>query len=304
MALAKVVIAAAWADGHLAHEEVNSLKNLLAELGQTGGHGTMALTMQDWAELDIYLYSAVEVEERRRLVAELAALMHSDEERSLALLALDRIMAADRVHTDEERKVAEEVRNALVHPDEGLLASLGALLRRTIGLPPREVPGPNREEHLDEFLHNRVYYAVRVRLGKAPEEGLGIPASEARKLALAGGIMATVARLNDRVDTAEREKIIGALAQGWNLDRVRAEVVAEAAITESAGNLDTYTITYEFAQITSVEERLLFLDALFAVAMADGPLTSEESAEISRLTSSIRLESRHFAEAKRRAMGE
>lgn len=304
MALAKVVIAAAWADGHLAHEEVNSLKNLLAELGQTGGHGEMALTMEDWAELDIYLYSPVGTAERRRLVAELAAVMETPEERTMALRALDRLMAADRVHTDEERKVAEEVRAALSRADAGLLSGLGALLRRSIGLPPRGAHGPNREEFLEEFLHNRVYYAVRVRLGKAPAEGLGIPAIEARKLALAGGIMATVARINDHVNDVEREKIIQALVQGWELDRTRAEIVAEAAIAESDGNLDTYILTYEFSQITSVEERLRFLDALFAVAAADGPITSEESAEISRLTTSIRLESRNFAEAKRRALGE
>jgi uncharacterized tellurite resistance protein B-like protein/DnaJ-domain-containing protein 1 len=304
MALAKVVIAAAWADGELAHEEVNSLKNLLAELGQTGGHGELALTMQDWAELDIYLYSPVGAEERQRLVAELAAVMRGPEDRTVALAALDRLMAADRVHTEEERKVAAEIRAALERADPGPLAGLGALLRRSLGLRPRGAHGPNREQYLDEFLNNRVYYAMRVRLGKSPEEGLGIPDAEARKLALAGGIMATIARVEAGVDEAERERIVAAIEQGWGLDRPRAELVAEAAIAESDGNLDTYTLTYEFSQSASVEERVRFLDALFAIAAADGEISSEESAEISRITSSIRLESRHFAEAKRRAIGE
>jgi uncharacterized tellurite resistance protein B-like protein/DnaJ-domain-containing protein 1 len=303
MALAKVVIAAAWADGQLAHDEVNSLKNLLAELGQTGGHGELALTMQDWAELDIYLYSPVGAEERQRLVAELAAVMRGPADRALALAALDRLMAADRVHTEEERLVAAEVRAALDRADPGPLAGLGALLRRSLRLRPRAA-GPNREQYLDEFLNNRVYYAMRVRLGKSPDEGLGIPDAEARKLALAGGIMATIARVEAGVDEAERERIIAAIEQGWGLDRPRAELVAEAAITESDGNLDTYTLTYEFSQSASVEERVRFLDALFAIAAADGEISSEESAEISRITSSIRLESRHFAEAKRRAIGE
>jgi uncharacterized tellurite resistance protein B-like protein len=303
MALSKVVIAAAWADGQLATEEVNSLKNLLAELGQTGGYSELTLTMQDWAELDIYLYSPVGPEERARLVNELAAVMRGPEDRAIALAALERLMAADRVHTEEERKVAAEVRAALTRADPGPLAGLGAMLRRSLGMRGRVADGPNREQYIEEFLHNRVYYAVRVRLGKSPEEGLGIPAAEARKLALAGGIMATIARVNDRVDESEREKIVSALEQGWGLDRPRAELVAEAAITESASELDTYTLTYEFAQSASVEERVRFLDALFAVAAADGEISSEESAEISRITSSIRLESRHFAEAKRRALG-
>ncbi|NTU84694.1 MAG: hypothetical protein HGA45_35910, partial [Chloroflexales bacterium] len=112
MALAKVIIAAAWADGELANDEVNSLKNLLAELGQTVGSGEMALTMQDWAELDIYLYSPVAPDERRRLVEELAAAMRGPGDKALAFAAIDRLLAADRVTTDAERAVATEIRAA------------------------------------------------------------------------------------------------------------------------------------------------------------------------------------------------
>jgi uncharacterized tellurite resistance protein B-like protein/DnaJ-domain-containing protein 1 len=300
IALAKVVIAAAWADGHLAPDEVNSLKNMLAEAGQTAGSGEMALTMQDWAELDIYLYSPVGPEERRRLVEELAASMRGPHDRALAFAALDALVAADRVTTDEERAVTSEIRAALERADVGPLGALGGLLRRSLGL---KAAGPNREQYLDEFLNNRVYYAVRVRLGKAPEEELGIPAEEARKLALAGGILATVARVDANVAEAERERIVAALEQGWGISRERAVLVAEAAIEESKANLDPYTLTYAFSQSASVEERVGFLDALFAVAAADGAISSEESAEISRITNAIRLEQRHFVEAKRRALG-
>lgn len=300
MTLAKVIIAAAWADGELANDEVNSLKNLLAELGQTVGSGEMALTMQDWAELDIYLYSPVGADERRRLVEELAAAMRGPRDKALALTALDQLLGADRVTTEAERAVAAEIRSALERADAGPLAAFGGLLRRGFGV---RAAGPNREQYLDEFLTNRVYYAVRVRLGKSPEEGLGIPADEARKLALAGGILATIARVEAGVDEHERARIIAALERGWGLSHDRAELVTEAAIAESEANLDPYTLTYAFAQSATVDERISFLDALFAVAAADGAISSEESAAISRITSSIRLEQRHFVEAKRKALG-
>jgi uncharacterized tellurite resistance protein B-like protein len=300
MALAKVVIAAAWADGNLAPDEVNSLKNLLAETGQTVGSGEMALSMQDWAELDIYLYSPVETDERHRLVEELAAALRGPRDRTLAIQALDSLMTADRVTTDEERTVAAEIRAALERADAGPLSIFGGMLRRSFGM---RASGPNREQFLDDFLNNRVYYAVRVRLGKAPEEDLGIPAAEARKLALAGGILATLARVDANVAEVERERIVAALEQGWGISHERAVLVAEAAIDESKANLDPYTITYAFAQSTTVEERVRFLDALFAVAAGEGGISSEESAEISRITSAIRLEQRHFVEAKRRALG-
>jgi uncharacterized tellurite resistance protein B-like protein len=301
MALAKVIIAAAWADGDLARDEVNSLKNLLAELGQTVGSGEIALTMQDWAQLDIYLYSPVGADERRRLVEELAAAMRGPRDKALAFAALDQLLSADRVTTDAERQVSAEIRSALERADAGPLAAFGGMLRRGLGI---KAAGPNREQHLEEFLNNRVYYAVRVRLGRSPEEGLGIPADEARKLALAGGILATLARVEAGVDENERAKIVAALVKGWGISHDRAQVVAEAAIAESESSLDPYTLTYAFAQQASVEERVRFLDALFAVAGADGAISSEESAEISRIASSIRLEQRHFVEAKRRAIGE
>ncbi|WP_254150818.1 tellurite resistance TerB family protein [Candidatus Chloroploca mongolica] len=302
MALAKVIIAAAWADGELALDEVNSLKNLLAEMGQNVGSDEMSLTMQDWAQLDIYLYSPVGPEERTRLLGELAANLRGPADRALALEALDRLLAADRVVTEEERTVGDEIRQAVMRADAGPLAGMGALLRRTFGIKAR---GPNREQHLDEFLNNRVYYGVRVRLGKAPEEDLGIPADEARKLALAGGILATIAHVEAPVSEAERTRIVTALKHGWEISHERAELVAEVALAESADDqLDPYVMTYEFAQRTTIAERVRFLDALFAVAAAEGGISSEESATISRLTNSIRLEQRHFVEAKRKALGE
>jgi uncharacterized tellurite resistance protein B-like protein len=300
MALAKVMIAAAWADDHLASDEVNSLKNLLAELDPGGGHGELALTMQDWAELDIYLYSPVDATERRRLVEELAASMRGPKDRAIAFEAIDRLVGADRVTTDEERRVAEEIRAALARADVGPLGALGGLLRRGLGV---RAGGPNREQFIDEFSENRVYYALRVRLGKAPEEALGIPAAEARKLALGAGILATVARSDREVDAAERERIVAALEQGWGLAHAHAALVAEAAIAESDGSLDLYRLTYSFALSATVEERVRLLDGLFAVAGAHGGISGEESAEISRIASAIRLEQRHFVEAKRRALG-
>lgn len=300
MALAKVIIAAAWADGDLARDEVNALKNLLAELGQTGGHGEMALTATEWAELEIYLYSPVGPEERARLVADLAANLRGPRDRDLALVALDQLVQADRVLTEAERAAAEEIRDALLSADVGVFAQIGRMVRG--GLRAR-APGPNREEHLDEFLTNRIYYAVRQRLGRAPDAELGIPLEEARVLALAGGLLAQVARVDDRVGDAEFQRISEALVTYWGIDAERAAVVAEAALAESAAGLDYYRLTKEFADRTSVERRARFLDALFAVAAADGEISSDESATISRITQSINLTHDYFVAAKRRARG-
>ncbi|NJN19334.1 MAG: hypothetical protein HC822_25325 [Oscillochloris sp.] len=297
MALAKVVIAAAWADGHMDVDEVNSFKRLLAELGQTGGRGEMSLTANEWAELEIYLYSPVSADERARLTAELAALLRGPRDREMAMQALDSLLRADRVVTDEERGVADEIRAALLGADVGFLAQLGRLLRVSVGA---RAAGPNREQFLDEFLHNRIYYAVRQRLGQAPDEDLGISAAEARVLALAGGLLAYVARVDQEVTNDEFERIRSALAESWGIDAARSVIVAEAALAEVSAGLDFYRLTKSFADSTSIETRARFVDALFAVAAADGEISSDESAEISRIVASINLTHDHFVAARRR----
>ncbi|MEI6778528.1 MAG: TerB family tellurite resistance protein [Chloroflexales bacterium] len=300
MALAKVIIAAAWADGHLASDEVNSLKSILAELGQTGGSGEAAMTVNEWAELEIYLHSPVAADERARLVESLASALHGPGDRALALAALDQMLRADRVITVEERAVAKEIRTALERVDVGLLAQIGRLLRGSLH---HHAAGPNREQYLGEFLNNRIYYAVRQRLGKAPEDDLGISANRAHTLTLAGGLLARIARVDNTVTDAEIACMADLLESGWGIRHERATLVAEVSLAESAADLDYFHHTREFAASTDEDERIRFLDALFAVAAADGEISGEESDEISRITASINLTHSHFVAAKRRARG-
>ena len=300
MALAKVIIAAAWADGHLASDEVNSLKSILAELGQTGGSGEAAMTVNEWAELEIYLHSPVAADERARLVESLAAALHGPGDRALALAALDQMLRADRVITVEERAVAKEIRTALERVDVGLLAQIGRLLRGSLH---HHAARPNREQYLGEFLNNRIYYAVRQRLGKAPEDDLGISANRAHTLTLAGGMLARIARVNNTVTDAEVVCIADLLESGWGIRHERAALVAEVSLAESAADLDYFHLTREFSASTDEDERIRFLDSLFAVAAADGEISGEESDEISRITASINLTHSHFVAAKRRARG-
>jgi len=54
LTLAKVIIAAAWADGEMTLEEINSLKELLFRLPRAGG---VQITGREWAMLEMYIES-------------------------------------------------------------------------------------------------------------------------------------------------------------------------------------------------------------------------------------------------------
>jgi len=294
MALAKVIIAAAWADGELSLDEVNDLKRLLAELGQTSGK--LALTAEEWAELEIYLHSPVESAERARLIADLRDQIATPAERQIAIDAINRLLSADRVLTPAEREVAEQIQAALDHDNHSLLHQIGRAFRLALGIRAR---GPNREDLLAEFLHNRIYYALHMRLGAHIDE-LGIDQREVYALALAGGLLARVARVDNQVTPAEHDQIVAILKEWWHLDHPRATLVAEVALAESAASLDFFRLAKEFADSTTVEQRERFIDALFAVALADGELSGVESAEISRITASINLPHDRFVAARMR----
>ena len=65
LTLAKVIVAAAWADGEMTLEEINSLKDLLFQLPHAGG---VQITGREWARLEMYIESPVGAAERARLV--------------------------------------------------------------------------------------------------------------------------------------------------------------------------------------------------------------------------------------------
>lgn len=290
MALAKVLIAAAWTDGTISNEEVNSLKDLLFHLP--------GMTAHDWSELDIYLDAPVEPDERARLVAELQAALAERSDRELAVAALDDLLKADGQVSDEEQAVFQEVRSAIEAGNAKALGSFGRMIRGPVQRRSEAVmKAPNRELYLDDFVNNRIYYQLSQRWNKDLTK-LDIPEVTLRKLSLAGGLMARVANVDRQVTDEEFESMVAAIQRYLNLEREAAGYVAEVAVSSMGKDLDYYRLSREFFQATSAEERVRFLDVLFAVAAADGILSHEEMEDIRQVAIELKLTHEQFIEAK------
>ncbi len=286
LSLAKVIIAAAWADGAISEDEELSLKDLLWRLPEVHA--------RQWDELAIYLDAPVGAAERERLIADLRARAGSAEQRELALSKLEEMVNADGVVSERERAVVAEVRAALETADVGLWGSLSRLLigRRTEAA----ASAPNREAYLNDFVRNRVYYRLRQRLAA---EGVvwDVGDAELRRLGLAGGLLALVAGAVDGVDDAERAAMSAVLRDAWSLPEASAALVVEVAL--SGGEpLDFFRLVREFAEVTTAEERLRFLAALFGVAAADGAATFAEIEQIRLIAQGMKLSHTEFIEAK------
>jgi uncharacterized tellurite resistance protein B-like protein len=285
--LAKVIIAAAWADGEVSHDEINSLKDLLFHLPN--------MEARDWASLDIYIDSPVDADERARLVDNLLSSMAKRAHRDLALSALNELIHADGEVPEAEERVAEEIRSAIEQADVGILGGMGRLIKGPIQR--RSAAAADREEYLEDFIKNRVYYGLRRRLeelGETPE----LSEAELRKLSLAGGLMARVAHVDREVTPGENEAMVKALQENWGCTKEEATIVTEVAVAAVAADLDFYRMAREFFTCTTEEERVNFLDVLFAVAVGDGAVSNIENEGIRRIAQNLKLTHKQFITAK------
>ncbi len=285
MTIAKVIIATAWADGSIADDEIISLKELLWRLP--------AVHAREWEELEIYLDAPVEAAERERLVAELRQQIDTAEARNIAITAIDNMISADGVVSPSERAVVEQVKKSLTEAEVGVWGSFSRMLigRRAEAA----AAAPNREVYLNDFVRNRVYYKMRQRLS-AENKHWEIPDEEMRRLGLAGGLLALIARFADGVSDEERAAMEATLRSAWALSPESAAFVVEIALANGE-KLDLFGLTREFTEVTSVDERRAFLNALFSVAAAD-KASFEEIEQLRLVAMGFQLSHQEFIDAK------
>lgn len=288
--IAKVMIAAAWADGSVSPEEINSLKDLLFQIPD--------MTASDWSELDIYIETPVGEAERIRLEGELLVQLKTPEDKALAITALNEVVSADGRVSDSERAVLEEVKPMIESADVAFLGPLSRLMRGSIKRRSQEAASaPNREVYLEDFTHNKIFYLVSRRL-ELESEDISVSEPVLRKLSLAGGLMAHVAYVDQEVTEAEFDAMADILEAKWGASTVEAALVAEMAVSETSQGLDIYRLSREFFETTTSEQRVLFLDVLFAVADGDGRVSYEETEEIRLIAKMLKLTHRQFIDAK------
>lgn len=300
LTLAKVIIAAAWADGEISHEEENSLKDLLFQLPQIGLDSGMQLTAQEWHMLEMYMHTPVEPAERQRLIEELQIAVRSGKDKALVFEALDQMAAADGATTPDEQAMVAEIKAAIENVSTDPITQIGKLVgfamqRRTVATE----HSYNREHHLEDFIKNKVFYAVNQRLRREQTE-LAIPEADLRRLSLAGGLMAKVAHVDHEVNEEEFEVIARLLQEQWQVDEETAVFLAEVAVSEVADRLDHHRTVREFANMTEPAERDRFIHLLFAVADADGYVSYEEVEEIRDIARSMHVLNEQFIKAKLR----
>jgi uncharacterized tellurite resistance protein B-like protein len=290
LSLAKVLVAAAWADGVITNEEINYLKDLLFHL--------KGITAQDWAQIEIYIDSPVGEAERQRLVSELEADLSTAEAKAQAIQALDQMVHMGGTMGASEQAALEEIKASIQNAKVGGMGRWSLFARNSMQSRSQAVQGaPNREQYMDDYVKNKIYYDVKLRLANE-NSAIHITDDELRRLSLAGGLMARVAYADNRVTPPETQVIVRALQKYWDISDAEANLVAEMAASEVSKGMDYYRLTRQFFEVTTEDERVRFLNALFAVAAGDDIAAFEEIEEIRTIANGLLLSHQQFIDAK------
>lgn len=295
MTLAKVLIAAAWVDGEITEEEANSAKDLLYYLPQTTGMRDMKLTAQEFELLEMYVDTPVDDAERARLVAELQDAVQSSEDKAFVVSMVQQVLEADGEVSDEETAVLTEIETAVDEVHTGTFSGLSNLFGGAVKRRSQVADAPNRELYFDDFIQNRVFYFVEQRLNG---QDFGLNEADLRKYSLAGGLMAKVAQTDRKVTDEEFAAMGAALQDKWDVERETAVFISEVAVAEITATQDVFRMYREFSTLTSEDERVRFIEALFAVAAADGEVSFDETEEIRTISNGLNLYHHQFIEAK------
>jgi uncharacterized tellurite resistance protein B-like protein len=290
LALAKVMVAAAWADGVITNEEINCLKDLLFHM--------KGITAQDWAEIDIYVETPVNEAERQRLIQDLEARLSSQADKDQVTQALDHMVRSGGAIGEAELTTINEIKASIQNAHVGSTHHWSLFTRNRVQDRSQAVSaGPNREQYMDDYVKNKIYYDVRLRLDQQniPSH---ISEDDLRKLSLAGGLMARVAYVDRQVTEAENQVILQTLVKYWGTSQAEAALVVEMAASEVSKDLDYYRLTRQFFDATTEDDRVRFLDTLFAVAAGDGMASFEEVEEIRTIANGLLLSHQQFIDAK------
>jgi uncharacterized tellurite resistance protein B-like protein len=122
----------------------------------------------------------------------------------------------------------------------------------------------------------------------------------ARYVAAFAYVLSRVAHADLEITPDETRKMEEIVRRDGHLPEDQAVLVVEIAKAQSRlfGGTENFLVTREFAGLAGREQRRELLDCLFAVAAADGGISSPEEAQIRQIASELGFSHREYVEAR------
>lgn len=157
-------------------------------------------------------------------------------------------------------------------------------------------PGPEHEQAADQA--EAAFSAASATAGETAtvrrivsrlEE---MPPERARLVASAAYTLARAAHADLDISAEETAVMERELQTHGELDEPTAVLVTEMAKLQAntVGGAEDYSVTREFANLASEQQRMDVLRACFAVGAASGSISAEESATLNQIASELKLD--------------
>jgi uncharacterized tellurite resistance protein B-like protein len=118
-----------------------------------------------------------------------------------------------------------------------------------------------------------------------------LPPERARHVAAFAYVLSRIARADMNITEAETREMERLVAERGGLPEEQAVLVVQMAKTQATlfGGTENFLVTEEFNRIAQHEEKIRLLHCLFAVAAADGSISSVEEREIRLIANELQL---------------
>jgi len=287
--LGKLIIAAAWADGKLTHDEVNSLKEVLFSLKEISG--------DEWKKLEMYMDSPVTEEEREILLEHLLNKIRTQQEKKMVINKLQELFQSDGKVTPQEEALLKEIESAVSKTSTDIFSQFSKALKSTISKRSSAVSSTLRENDFDDYIKNTVYYDLQQKQ-KTSGITIDVPEQQLRKLCLATGLLSFIAQVDSSISDQEKKVMEKILTRDWNLSAKQADLLIQISAERAVKGLDFYRIAYSFYGVTTVDERKDFIKTLFKIANARNKTSRKEIEQIRRISQALKVTHKDFIEAK------
>jgi len=288
----KVLACMAWADEKVTRAEISLIGRLMHDFHLSG---------EERMEVETYLDEKVDSEEAKRVTRRFLSHVRRAAPRKQLVATVEKLLDSDESRTPEELEWLQELNDAVAESNGSfLLDGLRSVLR--IGATAAGRSESGREAQLHDFIHNRVLFKLRHRVGAKILERETNP-DKLKEFTLCAAFLARVGYIDEEFLPQEKQFIEKLLRDVWGLSPSLAEAVCGVAMEAANGDLDLFRLIQETKATLSTNKRKSLLEALFALALAEGKMTGKEIEEIRKIAYGLEFTHREFINAKLKVLG-
>lgn len=283
----KVLACMAWADEEVSRAEITLIESLMHDF---------RLTREEQMQVELYLEEKVDLAEAKRVARRFLSRVRHPAQRKRLVETVEKLLDGDERRTPQQQEWLQELHDAIAESSGSfLLDGLRSLLR--IGSVDADQTHSGREAHLHDFIHNRVLFKLRHRLGAKILERATQP-EKLKELTLCAAFLARVGYVDEDFLPQEEQFIQKLLRDIWGLSPSLAGAVCGVAMETAIRGLDLFRLIQEAKATLSLPKRKTLIEALFALALAEGKVSGRETEEIRKIAYGLELTHREFINAK------